>query len=243
MKRRARSGTHGFTLVELIVVLVILAILAAILIPAMVGWIADAQAKTCFSNRAQIERFYLYEKTLYYNAAGDEAVTLEKVLAGDYAESRDDVLGLRCPAGGVYSVDGEHVVCSIASHNSGESASYTDDSFFPAANDAIASAVSSSSWNSGSNAYSNVESVNRDLILNAISEGMRTYLAGKSWSVQRSGSGYNLYVYSGDVAALSAGAAITVRKYSSLSPDAYTEGTGYVGTNSAGALLVPTAIY
>ena len=41
MKRK----NHGFTLVELIVVLVILAILAAILVPALLGYIDKAREK------------------------------------------------------------------------------------------------------------------------------------------------------------------------------------------------------
>lgn len=43
--REKRSAKSGFTLVEVIVVLVILAILAAILIPAMTGWIDKAKER------------------------------------------------------------------------------------------------------------------------------------------------------------------------------------------------------
>ena len=43
-KRRSKKG--GFTLVELIVVLVILAILAALLIPALTGYINKAKEKS-----------------------------------------------------------------------------------------------------------------------------------------------------------------------------------------------------
>lgn len=43
--KRARDNKKGFTLVELIVVLVILAILAAILVPALLGWINKAKEK------------------------------------------------------------------------------------------------------------------------------------------------------------------------------------------------------
>lgn len=43
--KKARESKKGFTLVELIVVLVILAILAAILVPALLGWIDKAKEK------------------------------------------------------------------------------------------------------------------------------------------------------------------------------------------------------
>lgn len=43
--KKARENKKGFTLVELIVVLVILAILAAILVPALLGWINKAKEK------------------------------------------------------------------------------------------------------------------------------------------------------------------------------------------------------
>lgn len=43
--KKARENKKGFTLVELIVVLVILAILAAILVPALLGWIDKAREK------------------------------------------------------------------------------------------------------------------------------------------------------------------------------------------------------
>ena len=43
MKRMNKSSKKGFTLVELIVVLVILAILAAMLVPALTGYIKRAR--------------------------------------------------------------------------------------------------------------------------------------------------------------------------------------------------------
>ena len=51
-KRRSKKG--GFTLVELIVVLVILAILAALLIPALTGYIDRAKEKNVIAETRQI---------------------------------------------------------------------------------------------------------------------------------------------------------------------------------------------
>lgn len=50
-KRRSKKG--GFTLVELIVVLVILAILAALLIPALTGYIDKAKQKSAIAETRQ----------------------------------------------------------------------------------------------------------------------------------------------------------------------------------------------
>lgn len=46
MFKNRKNNKKGFTLVEVIVVLVILAILAAIMIPALTGWIEKANKKT-----------------------------------------------------------------------------------------------------------------------------------------------------------------------------------------------------
>ena len=64
--KKMRKENRGFTLVELIVVLVILAILAAILIPALLGWIDRARekkyllnAKSCLTSiQAQLSERY-----------------------------------------------------------------------------------------------------------------------------------------------------------------------------------------
>lgn len=62
-KRRSRKG--GFTLVELIVVLVILAILAALLIPALTGYINRAKEKNVI---AETRQAVMAAQTLYDEA-------------------------------------------------------------------------------------------------------------------------------------------------------------------------------
>lgn len=59
-KRRSKKG--GFTLVELIVVLVILAILAALLIPALTGYIDKAKEKSVIAETRQV---VMAAQTLY----------------------------------------------------------------------------------------------------------------------------------------------------------------------------------
>lgn len=59
-KRRSKKG--GFTLVELIVVLVILAILAALLIPALTGYIDKAKEKSIVAETRQV---VMAAQTLY----------------------------------------------------------------------------------------------------------------------------------------------------------------------------------
>lgn len=62
-KRRSKKG--GFTLVELIVVLVILAILAALLIPALTGYINRAKEKNVI---AETRQAVMAAQTLYDEA-------------------------------------------------------------------------------------------------------------------------------------------------------------------------------
>ena len=64
-KRRSKKG--GFTLVELIVVLVILAILAALLIPALTGYINKAKEKKVI---AETRMAVMAAQTLYDESYG-----------------------------------------------------------------------------------------------------------------------------------------------------------------------------
>lgn len=76
MKKLGKSSKKGFTLVELIVVLVILAVLAAMLVPALIGYI----------DRARAEKEYQTAATVYGAA---QAVITEKYAKDDFSEDEE----------------------------------------------------------------------------------------------------------------------------------------------------------
>lgn len=71
MKKIGKNSKKGFTLVELIVVLVILAIMAAMLVPALTGYIDEAR------------------KSKDYNAASEVLTATQAVMAEYYASDAD----------------------------------------------------------------------------------------------------------------------------------------------------------
>lgn len=77
MKKLGKSSKKGFTLVELIVVIVILAVLAAMLVPALVGYI----------DRAKKEKDYQTASTIY---AAAQAVLTEQYGKGAITKKSDD---------------------------------------------------------------------------------------------------------------------------------------------------------
>ena len=88
-KSKICDGNRGFTLVELIVVLVILAILAAILVPALLGYIDRARsrqdilnAKNCMTaTQAELTYMYANRKDSFTDATGTNTAT-----SGDYGD-------------------------------------------------------------------------------------------------------------------------------------------------------------
>ncbi|MDD4796324.1 MAG: prepilin-type N-terminal cleavage/methylation domain-containing protein [Eubacteriales bacterium] len=111
-QKRDAKNRRGFTLIELIVVVAILSILASVSVPSVNGYIGKSQAEVCRTNRLALQRYYQYIQILYPES------TLSDILAGNY----DNVIGttslIQCPAGGSYSIEEGHVVCSA--HGGGE---------------------------------------------------------------------------------------------------------------------------
>ena len=76
MKKTRKSSKKGFTLVELIVVLVILAILAAMLVPALTGYIRRARQEKDYQMAASVLTAAQAAATYQYADGKTEAVTL-----------------------------------------------------------------------------------------------------------------------------------------------------------------------
>lgn len=92
-KIRALKEKKGFTLVELIVVLVILAILAALLIPALTGYIDKANDKKVIATTRQVVMAAQTEVSTAYGAAAGGKLDGSKVdLALDSAANTDGVV-------------------------------------------------------------------------------------------------------------------------------------------------------
>lgn len=92
-KIRALKEKKGFTLVELIVVLVILAILAALLIPALTGYIDKANDQKVIATTRQVVMAAQTEVSTAYGAAADGKLDGSKGdLALDSATNTDGVV-------------------------------------------------------------------------------------------------------------------------------------------------------
>ena len=75
MKKVNKSSKKGFTLVELIVVLVILAILAAMLVPALTGYIRRARAEKDYQTASVVQAAAQAAITQMYGDHGKTAMT------------------------------------------------------------------------------------------------------------------------------------------------------------------------
>lgn len=127
-KIRALKEKKGFTLVELIVVLVILAILAALLIPALTGYIDKAKEKNVIAETRQV---VMATQTLVDEAYAKKSVGDGVTVGADDANPAPDVKYSQISAlaevkGGTFTVtmDG-YKIKSVAYTKSGKTCTYT----------------------------------------------------------------------------------------------------------------------
>lgn len=110
MKRREKN--KGFTLVELIVVLVILAILAAILVPALLGYIDSARSKQTVLNARSAMTAAQAEMSTIYAEGKDPKIIADAPHKDQVANTADfnslEVAGLQVACKTKY-VDGTDV--------------------------------------------------------------------------------------------------------------------------------------
>ena len=104
MKKTRKSSKKGFTLVELIVVLVILAILAAMLVPALTGYI----------RRARQEKDY--------QMAASGLTAAQAAATYQYADGKTEAVSLGTSAG-----NGETVQSLVGSNSQLKACSFTVD--------------------------------------------------------------------------------------------------------------------
>ena len=115
----------GFTLVELIVVLVILAILAALLIPALTGYIDKARNKSIV---AETRQTVMAAQTLVDEAYGKKDVGVAVTIGSDKTDvTYDEVRKLAETTGKISSVEvnNDGKITSLTYSNGGRTCTYS----------------------------------------------------------------------------------------------------------------------
>ena len=95
---KKNNMNKGFTLVELIVVLVILAILAAILVPALLGYIDNARSKQIVLNARSAMIAAQAEMSSIYGQKNGMPKDIEKQSHKDSIDLTADFAGIGCAA-------------------------------------------------------------------------------------------------------------------------------------------------
>lgn len=129
-KIRALKEKKGFTLVELIVVLVILAILAALLIPALTGYIDKAKEKTLIAETRQVVMATqtLVDEAYAKKDVGDGVTVGKNDKTNTYDVNTDDIAKL-AEVKGTFTVTmdptTQYKIATITYTKSGKTCTYT----------------------------------------------------------------------------------------------------------------------
>ena len=127
-KIRAMKNNKGFTLVELIVVLVILAILAALLIPALTGYIDKANKEKVTAECRMVVMAAQTEASEQYGALDSTVAEAQKAQKIADAMKVADIKKLSETNGSfAIKVDGAGKVRSVEYYNNGFKCTYTSD--------------------------------------------------------------------------------------------------------------------
>ncbi len=242
MKSLEKHHNRGFTLVEMIVVLVILALLAALLIPAMTGWIKKAKYQACRVSALEVSRYYLALAAYCEYEVGDSEPLLSEA-ATEFGGSVSTANSYHAECGGditvTYSADRTRIIGAVCSVH-GELFDYSDGGYTDSQlADGIYAAVSAAAASlSAKTYYSGVPSEGYSTLLDAVPGAMLSSLAGKTWLVNRTSAGYasfDVYVYDGDVSALPGNTYsvhVTVYSYDAAGLTATSEKDVYLGTKT-----------
>jgi len=111
MSRQIKRLRHGFTLVEIMIVVLIIGILLAIAVPNFVRARDSSRTQSCIANLRQIDS--AKEQWAMDNKKNTGDTMAMGDLAGVYMKSTPS-----CPAGGTYTLNavGTNPTCSVSGH-------------------------------------------------------------------------------------------------------------------------------